>query len=55
MSQLRDFDSLKYAQALGPMLPQLASAELSILAMALGEQAGRQPFCAFKGFPTIGS
>ena len=51
LSQLGDFDSLEYAQALVPVLPQLASAGISILAIALGEEAGRQRFCAFTGFP----
>jgi hypothetical protein len=52
LSQLGDFDSLEYAQALVPVLPQLASAEISILAIAIGDEAGRQRFCAFTGFPS---
>jgi len=51
LSQLGDFDSLEYAQALVPVLPQLASAGISILAIAIGDEAGRQRFCAFTGFP----
>ncbi|MCX5938445.1 MAG: peroxiredoxin-like family protein [Cyanobium sp. LacPavin_0920_WC12_MAG_62_9] len=52
LSQLGDFDSLEYAQALVPLLPQLASAGISILAIAIGDEAGRQRFCAFTGFPS---
>ena len=52
LSQLGDFDSLEYAQALVPVLPQLASAGISILAIAIGDEAGRQRFCAFTGFPS---
>ena len=51
LSQLGDFDSLEYAQALVPVLPQLALAGISILAIAIGDEAGRQRFCAFTGFP----
>lgn len=51
LSQLGDFDSLEYAQALVPVLPQLALAAISILAIAIGDEAGRQRFCAFTGFP----
>ncbi len=51
LSQLGDYDSLEYAQALVPVLPQLASAGISILAIAIGDEAGRQRFCAFTGFP----
>ena len=52
LSQLGDFDSLEYAQALVPVLSQLASAGISILAIAIGDEAGRQRFCAFTGFPS---
>jgi hypothetical protein len=51
LPQLGDFDSLEYAQALVPMLPQLESAGIALLAVAIGEEAGRQRFCAFTGFP----
>ena len=51
LSQLGDFDSLEYAQALVPVLPRLASAGISFLAIALGDEAGRQRFCAFTGLP----
>jgi hypothetical protein len=51
LSQLGDFDSLEYAQALVPLMPQLASAGLAVLAIGLGDEAGRQRFCAFTGFP----
>ena len=51
LSQLGDFDSLEYAQALVPVLPQLGAAGIAIFAIAIGEEAGRQRFCAFTGFP----
>jgi len=51
LPQLGDFDSLEYAQALVEMLPQLESAGIALLAVAIGEEAGRQRFCAFTGFP----
>ena len=49
--QLGDFDSLEYAQALVPVLPQLLAAGIALLAIGIGEEAGRQRFCAFTGFP----
>ncbi len=50
-SQLGDFDSLEYAQALVPVLPQLEAAGIAVLAIGIGEEAGRERFCAFTGFP----
>ncbi|MCP9850998.1 AhpC/TSA family protein [Cyanobium sp. Morenito 9A2] len=52
LPQLGDFDSLEYAQALVPALPQLESAGIEVLAIGIGEEAGRQRFCAFSGFPS---
>ena len=51
LSQLGDFDSLEYAQALVPVLPRLESAGIAVLAIGIGDEAGRQRFCAFTGFP----
>ncbi|CAK6691149.1 peroxiredoxin-like family protein [Synechococcus sp. CBW1107] len=51
LSQLGDFDSLEYAQALVPVLPKLESAGIAVLAIGIGDEAGRQRFCAFTGFP----
>ncbi len=51
LSQLGDFDSLEYAQALGPVLPQLEAAGIGVLAIGIGDEAGRERFCAFTGFP----
>lgn len=51
LSQLGDFDSLEYAQALVPVLPQLEAAGIAVLAIAIGDAAGRERFCAFTGFP----
>ena len=49
--QLGDFDSLEYAQALVALWPQLDAAGIAVLAIGIGDQAGRQRFCAFTGFP----
>ena len=51
LPQLGDFDSLEYAQALVPVLPQLEAAGIGVLAIAIGDEAGRRRFCAFTGFP----
>jgi hypothetical protein len=51
LGQLGDFDSFEYAQALVPLLPQLESAGIALLAIGLGNEAGRQRFCAYTGFP----
>jgi hypothetical protein len=52
LSQLGDFDSLEYAQALVPVLPLLEAAGIAVLAIAIGDAAGRERFCAFTGFPS---
>ncbi|MBW4531042.1 MAG: AhpC/TSA family protein [Aphanothece saxicola GSE-SYN-MK-01-06B] len=52
LSQLGDFDSLEYAQALVPVLPQLESSGIALLAIGIGDGAGRERFCAFTGFPS---
>jgi hypothetical protein len=49
--QLGDFDSLEYAQALAPALPRLDAADIAVLAIAIGNGAGRDRFCRFTGFP----
>ena len=49
--QLGDFDSMEYAQALVPQLPRLEAAGVSLLAIAIGNQAGRQRFCTYTSFP----
>ena len=49
--QLGDFDSLEYAQALVPALPRLEAAGIGVLAIGIGNEASRQRFCAFTGFP----
>jgi hypothetical protein len=51
LSQLGDFDTLEYAQALVPLMPRLADAAISPLAIAIGNQAGADRFCAYTGFP----
>jgi len=49
--QLGDFDSLEYAQALVAVWPQLEAAAIDVLAIGIGDEAGRKRFCAFTGFP----
>jgi hypothetical protein len=49
--QLGDFDSLEYAQALVAAWPQLEAAGIAVLAIGIGDEAGRQRFCTFTGFP----
>lgn len=51
LSQLGDFDSLEYAQALAGALPALQAAGIVPLAIGIGEDAGAERFCAFTGFP----
>mgnify|MGYP003337383265 FL=1 len=51
LSQLGDFDSMEYAQALVPVLPRLEAAGISTCAIAIGDAAGAERFCGFTGFP----
>jgi hypothetical protein len=51
LSQLGDFDSLEYAQALAGALPRLKAAGIRLLAIGIGEAAGAERFCAFTGLP----
>ena len=51
LPQLGDFDSLEYAQALVPVLPQLQAAGISLLAIGIGNDVSRRRFCGFTGFP----
>ena len=51
LPQLGDFDSLEYAQAVVPALPQLESAGIAVLAIGIGHEDSRQRFCSFTGFP----
>jgi hypothetical protein len=51
LSQLGDFDSLEYAQALAPQLPRLQAAGIRTQAIAIGDGAGADRFCGFTGFP----
>ncbi len=51
LSQLGDFDSLEYAQALAPVLPRLQAVGITTLAIAIGDDAGAERFCAYTGFP----
>ncbi|WP_087068568.1 AhpC/TSA family protein [Cyanobium sp. NIES-981] len=49
--QLGDFDSLEYAQALAGARSRLERAGIQVLAFGIGNEAGRQRFCAFTGLP----
>tara|TARA_B100000475_G_scaffold53736_1_gene37017 strand:- start:732 stop:1466 length:735 start_codon:yes stop_codon:yes gene_type:complete len=51
LTQLGDFDSMEYAQALVPALPRLEQAGIRPLAIAIGDQAGAERFCSFTGLP----
>ena len=51
LSQLGDFDSMEYAQALVSVLPRLEAAGIRTLAIAIGDQAGADRFCSYTGFP----
>ena len=51
LTQLGDFDSMEYAQALVPVLPQLKAAGIQLRAIAIGDAAGADRFCAYTGFP----
>ena len=50
-SQLGDFDSLEYAQALVPALPALEESGIALHAIAIGDESGADRFCQFTGFP----
>jgi hypothetical protein len=51
LSQLGDFDSMEYAQALAPELPKLEAAGIRTQAIAIGDAAGADRFCRHTGFP----
>ena len=51
LSQLGDFDSLEYAQALVPALPRLAAAGINLQAIGIGDEAGADRFCQYTGLP----
>ena len=51
LSQLGDFDSLEYAQALVQSLPRLEAAGIGLLAIGIGDATGADRFCAYTGFP----
>jgi len=53
LSQLGDFDSMEYAQALVPALPKLEAAGIRTLAIGIGNDAGADRFCSYSGFPRV--
>ena len=52
LTQLGDFDSMEYAQALVPALSRLEQAGIQLLAIAIGDREGADRFCGFTGFPS---
>jgi len=52
LSQLGDFDSLEYGQALAEALPRLQASGIALLAIGIGTQAGADRFCRHTGFPS---
>ncbi len=50
-SQLGDFDSLEYAQALVPVLPALDQAGIRLAAIGIGDEVGADRFSLFTKFP----
>ena len=51
LTQLGDFDSMEYAQAVVPQLSRLKRANISPLGIAIGNEEGADRFCLFTGFP----
>ena len=51
LGQLGDFDSIEYAQALVPRLPELATAGVKVQLFGIGNAASAERFAAFTGFP----
>jgi hypothetical protein len=51
LTQLGDFDSLEYAQALVQALPRLEAAGMALQAIGIGDATGADRFCAYTGFP----
>ena len=51
LGQLGDFDSIEYAQALVPRLPQLAAAGVKVQLFGIGNTASAERFATFTGFP----
>ena len=51
LSQLGDFDSLEYAQALVAALPRLQAAGIALQAIGIGNSIGADRFCSYTGLP----
>jgi len=51
VGQLGDFDSLEYAQALAAALPGLENADIGLLLIGIGHEAGAERFCVYTGLP----
>ena len=51
LSQLGDFDSLEYGQALAAAQPALEGAGIAVRAFAIGEAPGAERFCRYTGLP----
>lgn len=51
LSQLGDFDSLEYAEALVQSWDQIAAASIQVCAIGIGDNNSADRFCTFTGFP----
>ena len=51
LGQLGDFDSIEYAQALVPRLPQLTAVGVKVQLFGIGNAASAERFAAFTSFP----
>lgn len=51
LSQLGDFDSVEYAQAVMKQWEQIAAAGIEVHAYGIGDEASAERFCRYTGFP----
>ena len=51
LSQLGDFDSVEYAQAVMASWPQLLEAGVDVRAIGIGDEGSADRFCDYTGFP----
>lgn len=51
LSQLGDFDSIEYAQALVVEMPKLQKSNIELIAIGIGSKDSADRFCSYTGFP----
>lgn len=51
LSQLGDFDSIEYAQALVEDMPKLQKSNIEVIAIGIGSKDSAERFCNYTGFP----